>query len=96
MFQRSVLLFLRGDPKQGLRHIGLCSDCEPIALRWKLYYRLLRSFCVQEKFETPPFAERAVIGGFISTNFYVQRRVLVPRTLPVCIIYLLQHNFTTS
>ena len=47
-------------------------------------------FCVREKFKTSPVAERAVIGGFIPANFYVQRQVLVPRALPV---FLMDYNY---
>ena len=43
-------------------------------------------FCVREKFETSPVAERAVIGGFTHRDFYAQRQVLVPCTLPVFIM----------
>ena len=48
----------------------------------KILNKARAQFCVREKFETPPFAEWAVIGGFVPPNFYV----LVPCTLPVVII----------
>ena len=81
-FKEIYFYFCEMAPKQGCRHIGLCSDCDMLLCVEAAFF-LLRSYCVREKYETTFVSERPVIGGFVPLN--VQKQVLVPHKLLVCI-----------
>ena len=92
LFQRNLVFIFVRWPKQGCRHIGLLFWLWHVITRQPSFYGL-SNFCVQEKFETTCNSERAVIWGFIPADFYTQKWVLVPCTLPVFIIKdIMLHN----
>ena len=63
-----------------------------VAMRRSSVFFFCAVLCTK-KFQTSPVAEWAVIGGFTRRDFYTQRRVLVPRALPVFIIL---HNTVST